>query len=1027
MSTLSETPLSKFTVVAALPTNAPEASHVTMTAGFCCFSSPGMLTFFDWALKTSVTATLPDGTVGPVIGLCCCQSKGLDVRRVFGLTAGGQLFCWRYDPESANVPVNLVHTYDAGTWPQHDVAASVAYLVADERADLVVVILPNKFLHVFSLRLNETMPAHAVRASDQPSGLGSLVRSALQLAFKPLQHFARSSSDTVCNMWTLPGTDVDEETDEITMCMGTETFLDVWKVDVDRATGALSGSAWAAGAPSTLRVPTSHKSWITAIASRQLPPTYEALGDGVSSVVVTGDAGGGLVVWTTSKLPQARLRADWHAKKKAAEEEAAAEAKAKADAEAKAHSSSSPSRARKHRSHTPDRRAGSPAKEANGAAAAGKSKAASTGRGESRSGQRPPGEAENDAAAPEGPAEPDDATSSGLDEHIVALGFGASGPVTVVHVDTALDFLWVADASGAITGASMDVVQRAVVRMRRLAVDLGWAAELLWQHDSAAHEGTVRYVEGSRGVVMECVVHDRVNKVFQTASSLDSPNTNRHRTLVSCCALLPEWGLLLTGGFSPAVDVWDVDTGQLVCTLDTPTKQFTALAVRVVAHAATDLASPDAGPPGPSAHLLTGHGTGEVHAFRLSLAGVGPTRVAAALAHTAIHSPMAVTDIFLSKSAAIAALCFARMCIVLHDCETNMGLRELNFESPIDCIQTVTVADLSVLGPPPSAPPVPPSRPGKESRAASRLKPRTAGTAGTAGKSRGGIRRRKDDHLVLALHSRRMATVIDLLGSGDVLTAMEFVDRSDSWDPTAVVGGAMWQQQQQQMQLPPEGLATAAAATTWVGVCVSLQRHALNYLPDVVCYRKHGLAAGPVEAVLVTPPPASTLGAGRRLVADAVDAIAQGIEVTHIGGTATSSTDAPALTIAAVWTLRKVFFVRTPTWAAGADRNGDGEENGDEDGPRNGDAELVHACVVVDRKVHVVLAKVLPRDAAPNDGAAVSDVLLPLLPQQGVGPEDGGDVAAVVSSTRVAAIIVLSDGNTLTIHFDVPFTKQREP
>ena len=311
-----ETPLSKFVVVAALPPEAEgAASHVTLAGTFCCFASPGTLTFFDWALKSSVTAALPAGTVGPVVGLCSCQSKGQDIRRVFGLTAGGQLFCWRYDPDSANIPVNLLYTYDEVAWPRDvSVAANqMAHLVADERADLVVVVLPNKFLHVFSLRLNETMTAHAVGMSDHPSGLGPLVRSALQLTFKPLQHYARSSSDTVCNMWTLLGVDADTDSDaddnadvgidEVTICMGTETFLDVWKIDVDRATRTLSG-----GAHSALRVPTSHKSWVTAVSSKQLPPAFEALGDAVPSVVITGDAGGGLIVWTCSNRRHARIR-----------------------------------------------------------------------------------------------------------------------------------------------------------------------------------------------------------------------------------------------------------------------------------------------------------------------------------------------------------------------------------------------------------------------------------------------------------------------------------------------------------------------------------------------------------------------------------------------------------------------------------------------------------------------------------------------------------------------------------------------
>ena len=1032
------------TVVASIPPDT-DVGQLTMSGTFCCFSSPGLLTFYDWSVKSSLVVSLSSDNMS-LIGLCCCQSKSREARRVFGLTSDGRILCWRYDTEFNSVPCNHIYAYNDNDWPRN-VTVDVAYLIADETSDLLVIVIPNRFLHVFSLRLNKMVGMDTlVGDADNVN----LVRSSLRLQFKPLQHYSRSSSDAVCNMWGL--TDIEGSIEEITICLGTETFLDIWKIDIlteDRiiannndtpSTLAERQAVKDAGSKSTMRIPTKHNSWITAISSKisTVVPLEKST---TNSIVITGDASGGVIVWLRKNLRHSVIRENWLAEKKAREDEAKAVAAALAQAE-KLRAAALVTAAQRDiainstmnsrnssviapRSRTPSKHGGSRSRSPNKiGSASGPTKqglanwniketimkeviveteqepiksATETSRpGSSRKGKR-----NSDAEAKEetpGPTEPDDLTVSGLDEHIVLIDFGASGPITVIFIDSSLELVWIADASGAITGATLDLTQRSLVKTRRLVADLGWASELFWQRDEVTKHGIVRYVEKNRGVVMEWILHDKVTKVFQAASELDAPAAAGHRSLITCCTLLPDWGLLLTGGFDPTIDVWDIRQGQLVCTLEVPSKRLSSMALQTIA--VTDAENKDerdANLCSPIARLVTGHSSGDMHSFRLSLITSTPPKISASLAHTSTYSPMPVTDIVLSCKGTVAALCFGRLCIILHDCETNRSLRELNFEAPLDCIQSVDVSNIAIYtaslmsnesssfyGSRNAAL----SRLGAKSPMQSKSRVATSVAASRGVSNRSQLKNRRDDQLVVALQSKRVAKVIDLLGSGEAITSLDLGNHAKNLEPYSAIQGFVWQ--------------TSPTNAELVGVFVSQQENVLNYLPDVVCFRKQIMSSGDTETFVVPAPTVVMLSAERRLGIDPVDAIAGGLQVTHLTWADTT------VTLAAVWSMRKVFFIQTVSFSTAE--------------KQQEDARVIHVCYVPDRKVHVVFAKVL-QNYSSDLSISSSSVIFSSPPVIAVGDGDtqvsDTDSMLPTIKRRASAIVVLSDGHTMTLNLDI--------
>lgn len=604
------------------------------------------------------------------------------------------------------------------------------------------------------------------------------------------------------------------------------------------------------------------------------------------------------------------------------------------------------------------------------------------------------GGADNRPPEPSEPSEPDDLTVSGLEEYIVACSFGATGPVTAVLIDHRRGpSLWVADASGAITAASMDLLARTLVKTRRLVVNsLGWAADLVWQYDDSSSEGMLRYVERNRGVVVECTVHDSLSKVFQVAPEVDAPLSAGHRSLVHCCTLLPEWGLLLTAGFNPTVDVWDVHSGQAVCTLEVPSKRFSALAVQIMGGTTAPETAPTSasttGLTGDrehhaslSARLVTGHCTGEAHSFCLFLQSTAPPRMSASLIHTAVYSPLPVTDIILSKNGTVVAICFARICIVLHDCETNRLLRELNFDSPLSCIEHVNIADIGVYA---SAAALAGSSSsnllGRGKRAGSsraELRPRSKQQSSESialarNGTRSGTRPYTGDHLVVGLHSNKVVRVMDLLGSGETITTVDFGSRPDG-PPSAIIEGFMWQ-----ASVAGEGADPTAIVRkpdqALLGVILSQHDDTLSYLPDVVCFRKLSMSASAVDIDTAHPPTPMMRSAKRSTGSDAVDGTAVGLTVTHFGP---HDPLTPPVTIAAVWSMRKVFIIMTTSWPA-------------EGAGATAASRVLHVCYVPDRKVHVIYAKVILH--SPNTTTHVANP---------------------------SAVIVLSDGNAMTLAIDI--------
>ena len=1035
------------TVVASIPPET-DVGQLTMSGTFCCFSSPGLLTFYDWSIKSSLVVSLPDNL--SLIGLCCCQSKSRIARRVFGLTNDGRILCWRYDTEFNSIPCNHIYTYNENDWPRN-VTIDVAYLIADETSDLLVIVIPNRFLHVFSLRLNKMVGIDTLGGADDDN----LVRSSLRLQFKPLQHYSRSSSDAVCNMWGL--TDKEAGIEEITICLGTETFLDIWKIDINTEDRTIAsnndtpnilaeGQAIKdAGSTSTMRIPTKHKSWITVISSKSssvVPLEISA----TNSIVITGDASGGVIVWSRKNLRHSVIRENWFAEKKAREDEAKALAAELAQAEKlraaalvaaaqRENAMNSAMNSRNSsvvapRSRTPSKHGGSRSRSPNkiggpvyakqglakwnmeemlvkeGASDTEqepvKSAPGTSKPGSSRKSKRNTDAEIKDEAS--GPTEPDDLTVSGLDEHIVLIDFGASGPITVIFIDSSLELVWIADASGAVTGANLDLTQRSLVKTRRLVVDLGWASELFWQRDEVTKHGIVRYVEKNRGVVMEWILHDRVSKVFQAASELDAPAVAGHRSLITCCTLLTDWGLLLTGGFDPTIDVWDIRQGQLVCTLEVPSKRFSSMALQTIAM--TDAENKDEEGDtnlcSPIARLVTGHSSGDMHSFRLSLISTMPPKISASLAHTSTYSPMPVTDIVLSCKGTVAALCFGRLCIILHDCETNRSLRELNFEAPIDCIQSVAVTNIAVYtaalmatessssfyGSRSAAP----SRLGAKSPTPSRSRIATSVAASRGVSNRSQLKNRRDDHLVVALQSKRVAKVIDLLGSGEAITSLDLGNHAKSLEPYAAIQGFVWQSSSNDAEL--------------MGVFVSQQENVLSYLPDVICFRKQVMSSSDTETYVVPAPTAVMLNAERRLGIDPVDAIAGGLQVTHLTWANT------AATLAAVWSMRKVFFIQTVSFFTAV--------------KQQEDARVIHVCYVPDRKVHVVFAKVLQNHSSDSSTTTSSSSVVVSSPPITATPNDDvqvpsteDTVSMLPTTRRASAIVVLSDGHTMTINLDI--------
>ena len=133
-----------------------------------------------------------------------------------------------------------------------------------------------------------------------------------------------------------------------------------------------------------------------------------------------------------------------------------------------------------------------------------------------------------------------------------------------------------------------------------------------------------------------------------------------------------------------------------------------------------------------------------------------------------------------------------------------------------------------------------PSRLSGKSPMQSKSRIATSVAACTGVTNRSQLKYRRDDHLVVALQSKRVAKVIDLLGSGEAITSLDLGNHTKSLEPYSAIQGFVWQ--------------TSPANAELVGVFVSQQENLLNYLPDVICFRKQVMSSSDTETSVVPAP-----------------------------------------------------------------------------------------------------------------------------------------------------------------------------
>ena len=225
---------------------------------------------------------------------------------------------------------------------------------------------------------------------------------------------------------------------------------------------------------------------------------------------------------------------------------------------------------------------------------------------------------------------------------------------------------------------------RVIMKTRQLMMDtLGCYSTISWKHDKKRCEGNLFLYDQQRCSAMDMVLDDSVLTVLSAPSKEDPRATglHSHRSQVTVCAVAVTRRVIFTGGQSASVYAWDLATNTCVGVVETPTRNATALALiecSAVAEGDHDNSMSSA-----VIWLFTGHQSGQVHMHRLGCKG--PVLEAISV-HTTSYTPMAVTDILLSSTASYAVLFFARVCMVLHDCLTNLPVMEFNFEQPLHSV-----------------------------------------------------------------------------------------------------------------------------------------------------------------------------------------------------------------------------------------------------------------------------------------------------------------------------------------------------
>ena len=287
------------------------------------------------------------------------------------------------------------------------------------------------------------------------------------------------------------------------------------------------------------------------------------------------------------------------------------------------------------------------------------------------------------------------------------------------------EYFWISDLSGCISCISVIFLpeEYPIVRLekkKQLCVDtLGWCADIFWKYSSDKLSGKLRVFDRNRAISVEYLLEDEVKSVFKTEDYPEnSPlyTDRRHSSYVTVCAVLPAWGLLFTGGFRSVVDVWDVRTGLRIHSVLTDTFSVTSLAVCMYTLSSppssssltlTDTVESEDSGMSSSAYLLVGQRSGEVYSYNLSLLAhsnrtgpvshsrqsTGKVEITSDRLHISSYSPMPVTDILFSATGRVAAIVFARVCIVLHNCVSNRAMLELNFTAPLHYIADAIVSD----------------------------------------------------------------------------------------------------------------------------------------------------------------------------------------------------------------------------------------------------------------------------------------------------------------------------------------------